>query len=249
MPERIETASSARDTVYAAERQHIEAFRFDTAVADVFADMIARSVPGYALTLQMIAVLARRFARPDTHCYDLGCALGASTLAIARHVPAGCRVIGIDNSPQMVERARTLIAAEATKAAIEIRCADVRETALETASLVTLNFTLQFVPPAERGALLSRIAAALRPGGFLVLSEKIAADDPHEQELLVTLHHDFKQMQGYSALEIAQKRSALENVMIPETVAVHRARLLGAGFSRVSIWLQCLNFVSLLAEK
>lgn len=250
MPEQPANPSpSARDRVYATQRAHVGDFRFDAGVAEVFADMIARSVPGYALTLQMIAVLTRRFARPGTHCHDLGCALGASTLAIARHAPAGCRVIGVDNSAEMVERARAIIATDEACARIEIHCADVREVALESASLITLNFTLQFVPPDERASLLARIAAALLPGAALVLSEKIAFGDPQEQELLGTLHHDFKQLQGYSALEIAQKRTALENVMIPETLATHRQRLLDAGFGRVSVWMQCLNFASLLAVK
>lgn len=250
MPDRpASNVPSARDAVYAEQRERIDAFRFDAAVADVFADMIARSVPGYALTLQMIAVVASRFARPGTHCYDLGCSLGASTLAIRHHVPHDCVVIGVDNSPPMVERARAIAAADRAAAAIEIRCEDVCAVALRNASLVTLNFTLQFVPPPARPLLLARIATALHSGGCLMLSEKIAFDDPAEQELLGALHHDFKQLQGYSALEIAQKRAALENVLIPETLAAHRERLLDAGFRRVTLWLQCLNFVSLLAEK
>ncbi len=239
----------ARDAVYAEAREQIAAFRFDAAVAEVFADMIARSVPGYALTLQLIAVAARRFAQPGSRCYDLGCSLGASTLAIRQNAPAGCRVIGIDNSADMVERCRAIVATDTSPVPVEIRCEDVCETALGDASLVTLNFTLQFIPPAGRAALLARIATGMRPGGCLVLSEKLAFDDPAEQELLQALHHDFKQLQGYSALEVAQKRAAIENVLIPETLATHRHRLLAAGFRRVTLGLQCLNFASLLAER
>jgi tRNA (cmo5U34)-methyltransferase len=89
----------------------------------------------------------------------------------------------------------------------------------------------------------------MRPGGCLILSEKLAFDDPEEQQLLHTLHHGFKQLQGYSALEVAQKRAAIENVLIPESLETHRRRLLAAGFRRVTVWLQCLNFLSLLAQK
>jgi tRNA (cmo5U34)-methyltransferase len=239
----------ARDAVYAEAREQIAAFRFDAAVAEVFADMIARSVPGYALTLQMIAVAARQFAQPGTRCYDLGCSLGAATLAMRQNVPAGCRVIGIDNSAEMVERCRAIVATDTSPAPVEIRCEDVCEAELGDASLVTMNFTLQFVPPAGRDALLARIASGMRPGGCLILSEKLAFDDPEEQQLLHTLHHGFKQLQGYSALEVAQKRAAIENVLIPETLETHRRRLLAAGFRRVTVWLQCLNFLSLLAQK
>ena len=249
MSEHRVPARGARDAVYAEAREQIAAFRFDAAVAEVFADMIARSVPGYALTLQLIAVAARRFALPGSRCYDLGCSLGASTLAIRQNAPPDCRVIGVDNSPDMVARCRAIVATDASPAPVEIRCEDVRDTVLHDASLVTMNFTLQFVPPDARDALLARIAAAMRPGGCLVLSEKVAFDDPAEQELLYTLHHGFKQLQGYSALEVAQKRAAIENVLIPETLETHRRRLRAAGFRRVTVWLQCLNFLSLLAEK
>jgi len=249
MTQRNPPERGERDAVYADPRERLDAFRFDAAVARVFADMIARSVPGYALTLQMIAVAAHRFARAGTCCYDLGCSLGASTLAIAHHAPPGGRIVGVDNSPDMVARCREMLALEAPGAPVEIRCEDVCATALDDASLVVMNFTLQFVPPPARDALLARVAAALRPGGCLVLSEKVAFADPAEQQLLRSLHEDFKQLQGYSRLEIAQKRAALESVLIPETVEVHSRRLLAAGFGRVTLWLQCLNFVSLLAQK
>ncbi len=236
-----------RDALYAAPLATQLPFRFDAAVADVFQDMISRSVPGYGLTLQMLAVAARRFAQPGSACVDLGCSLAASTLAMRHHVPAGVHLLGVDNSQAMIERARALVARDSAQAPVELRCADILDVELPRASLAALNFTLQFVPLAERAGLLSRIAAALLPGGALVLSEKLAFEDPAEQELLGELHHGFKAQQGYSALEIAQKRNAIENVLVPETLQMHRQRLHEAGFRRVTVWLQCLNFVSLLA--
>jgi tRNA (cmo5U34)-methyltransferase len=245
----MEHCDNGPDTVYSEPRKRIEGFRFDAQVASVFSDMIQRSVPGYALTLQMIAVATRQFARDGSHCYDLGCSLGASTLSIRHHAPAQCRVIGVDNSADMVQRCAAIIAADTAAPQVEIRCEDLLATELSNASLVTMNFTLQFVPREARGQLLRRIADALNPGGCLVLSEKIAFEDAAEQQLLQELHHGFKQLQGYSQLEIAQKRAALENVLVPETLQQHRQRLLAAGFSRVTVWLQCLNFISLLAQK
>jgi len=238
-----------KDAIYATPRERIEAFRFDDSVASVFPDMIARSVPGYGLTLEMIAVAARRYALPDSNCYDLGCSLGASTLQIRHNAPPGCRVIGVDNAPAMAERCRTLVTADACDIPVEIRCEDILDTSIERASLVALNFTLQFVALGKRLAMLERINRAMLDGGCLILSEKIAFDDPHEQKLLQELHHAYKQLHGYSALEVAQKRSALENVLIPETLDAHRERLRAAGFERVTVWMQCLNFISLLAQK
>ena len=113
--------------------------------------------------------------------------------------------------------------------------------------MVVLNFTLQFVAPAKRLELLRGIAAGLKPGGVLLLSEKIRFGDPDEQDLQTAWHHDFKRAQGYSDLEIARKRDALENVMKPDLMAQHRERLLQAGFSRVYQWFQGFNFVSMIA--
>lgn len=240
-------AQGERDAIYATPLEDLLPFRFDASVADVFQDMISRSVPGYGLTLQMLAVAAGRFARPGSACVDLGCSLAASTLAMRHHVPPGVTLLGIDSSAAMIERARELVRADGATAPVELRCADILDAPLPAASLVALNFTLQFIPLAARAGLLARIGRALLPGGALVLSEKIAFADPAEQALLAELHHDFKAQQGYSTLEIAQKRSALENVLVPETLEVHRQRLHDAGFSRVTVWLQCLNFSSLLA--
>ena len=117
------------------------------------------------------------------------------------------------------------------------------------ASVVVFNFTLQFIPPAQRDALLARIGSAMRPGGVLVLSEKIRFEDEHLQALNTDLHHAFKRANGYSDLEISQKRSALENVLVPETIATHQQRLRNAGFTSVDVWFQCFNFASLVAIK
>jgi cbb3-type cytochrome oxidase maturation protein len=115
--------------------------------------------------------------------------------------------------------------------------------------LCLLDFTLQFIPPEQRLELIQRIHAGLRPDGILILSEKIAFSEPWRQHFHEELHHDFKRANGYSDLEISQKRSALEKVLIPETLACHQERLRAAGFSSSELWFQCFNFVSLVAIK
>ena len=115
--------------------------------------------------------------------------------------------------------------------------------------MVVLNFTLQFIEPAERITLLRRIYAGLRPGGILILSEKFRFDDAEVSDLLVELHLDFKRANGYSELEISQKRTLLENVLRADTVASHKARLHQAGFTHADLWFQCFNFGSLVAIK
>ncbi|MCB1692386.1 MAG: carboxy-S-adenosyl-L-methionine synthase CmoA [Pseudomonadales bacterium] len=235
-----------KDTVYAAPRR-IEAFEFDERVADVFENMIRRSVPGYALVLELLGVITEQYGRPRTNCYDLGCSLGASTLVMRRHLPASCRVIGVDNSPAMADRCRANVARDHSAADVEIRCEAMQDTTIDNASVVAMNFTLQFIPPAERYDMLARIARGMVPGGALVLSEKVCFDDNETQHAMTDLHHRFKRHQGYSDLEIAQKRAALENVLVPETAAAHIDRLHAAGFSEVHEIERCLSFSSFLA--
>jgi tRNA (cmo5U34)-methyltransferase len=239
------------DAIYASPLQTIIDFQFDERVVAVFPDMIQRSVPGYGMIISNIGILAAKYAQVGSHCYDLGCSLGAASLAMRQRITTpDCDIIAVDNSPAMLERARELLALDSGPAIpVTMLCSDIQDVTIENASVVVLNFTLQFIPPPERQALLQRIYAGLNPGGILILSEKIAFSDPERQQFHVELHHDFKRANGYSDLEISQKRSALEKVMIPETLAAHHKRLKTAGFSCSDLWLQCFNFASLVAIK
>ena len=239
---------SETDTVYSRAGTNTEPFSFNDAVARVFPDMIRRSVPGYTTIVPMIGLIAARFARPGTVCYDLGCSLGAVTLAMRHSIPhTDGRIIAVDNAESMIERCQHYIALDDGQLPVALQCADIRSIDYQPASVVALNFTLQFLPPGDRDALLSRLCRALTPGGALVLSEKVAFDDPAEQALLEDLHLDFKRAQGYSEMEISRKRNALEEVLVPESVAAHRRRLEKAGFKQVTLWHQSLNFVSIIA--
>lgn len=241
---------SQTDTLFANPLSHLGDFCFDQAVVDVFPDMINRSVPGYATILRMIGQIAEGYARPNTLCYDLGCSLGAATLAMRHRInSSGTQIVAVDNSLAMVEKARQVIAADAGEVPVSLQHANLQDVPIKNASVVVLNFTLQFIPVAERLGILQRIAAGLVPGGVLILSEKLAFEDAEHQELMTQLHHNFKRANGYSDLEIAQKRTALEHVLIPETYATHKQRLTDAGFRSTDLWFQCFNFASMLAFK
>ncbi|PLR37414.1 carboxy-S-adenosyl-L-methionine synthase CmoA [Chimaeribacter californicus] len=239
-----------RDTLFSAPIAKLGDWTFDERVAEVFPDMIQRSVPGYSNIISMIGMLAGRFVRPGSQVYDLGCSLGAATLSMRRNIEVpGCRIIAVDNSPAMVERCRRHIDAFRADTPVEVIEADIRDIPIENASLVVLNFTLQFLKPNDRQQLLDTICRGLRPGGALVLSEKFSFEDGDIGELLFNMHHDFKRANGYSELEISQKRSMLEDVMLTDSVETHKARLRQAGFAHVETWFQCFNFGSLLALK
>ncbi|MCO7226936.1 carboxy-S-adenosyl-L-methionine synthase CmoA [Pleionea sp. CnH1-48] len=240
---------TSTDNIYQSP-QPASPFKFDARVAAVFPDMIQRSVPGYDTIIEGIQSLSQRFVKANTHCYDLGCSLGAASLAMSRGIQAdGCKVIGVDNSPSMIERSQLFIDAYRHHTPVELVCGDLQEIPLTNASMVVLNFTLQFISVDNRDAIIKKIVDGLNPGGVLILSEKIKASDDAIDNTLIDLHHDFKRANGYSELEISQKRNALENVLLPETIETHSERLLGMGFKSVDVWFKHFNFCSMMAFK
>lgn len=238
------------DNIYANPLANVDAFCFDEKVVGVFPDMIKRSVPGYATIISMIGTLAERYVSSSSRCYDLGCSLGAATLAMRHRIQAAdTQIIGVDNSAAMVERCQMVMDADSGEIPVLLLCDDLQNVELYDASVVVLNFTLQFIPVEQRESILSKIYQGLKPGGVLILSEKVTfGDEPHD-ELMIELYHDFKRANGYSDLEIAQKRTALENVLIPETLDGHRQRLKRVGFQSCDVWFQCFNFASMIAIK
>ncbi|MCH9697222.1 MAG: carboxy-S-adenosyl-L-methionine synthase CmoA [Gammaproteobacteria bacterium] len=244
------TTKPAHDDLFATAHSSISDFVFDEKVALVFADMIKRSVPGYSTLLTGIASIAHQYAQANTNCYDLGCSTGASTLAVSSAIPdTGCKMIAVDNSSAMIQRCHEYLNQAKLELSPDIICADVRDIKIENASVVVMNLTLQFVPIADRQDCIDAIYNGLLPGGILILSEKINFTEARENQWQQTVHHTFKQLHGYSDLEISQKRTALEKVLIPETLKTHQQRLAKTGFKFVTTWFQCFNFISMIAIK
>lgn len=241
--------TTGRDDIY-RDADGGEPFEFSERVVRVFPDMIERSVPGYRLLLDYAPIVVRRAVRPNTRIYDLGCSLGAATLAARRAVQVdGVAIVAVDDSLPMVERCRERVAADNSRVPVDVVHADIRDVSIDNASVVLLLFTLQFLPVAARDELIARIRAGLVDGGVLLLAEKLAFASPRRQQWMDDHHADFKRAQGYSDLEIARKRQALENVLVPETREAHHARLERAGFSEVYDWFQAFNFGCIAAVR
>ena len=154
------------DQIFAAPIARLGDFCFDEQVVDVFPDMIQRSVPGYSNIISAIGMMAARYAQPQSRLYDLGCSLGAATQAMRRHVTQpGCQITAVDLSHPMIERARAHLSGFKSEVPVELVEADICDIPIENASVVVLNFTLQFVAPEKRAALIARIFDGLRPGG------------------------------------------------------------------------------------
>ena len=242
--------SLQHDNLFASPLGKVPGFAFDQAVVDVFPDMIQRSVPGYQTIINLCGELAARFVQDDSNCYDLGCSLGASTLALRKQITQrGVKIVAVDNSAAMLERCATVLHEDTATTPVELVEADICDIEISNAALVVMNFTLQFIATEKRQALLEKIYAGLNPGGCLVISEKLLFEPESLNQLLSELHHQFKRAQGYSDLEISQKRDSLENVLIPETLETHIKRIRACGFNSASPWFQCFNFASLVAIK
>lgn len=242
---------SQKDTLFdSAEGISAGSFQFNESVVRVFPDMIERSVPGYKMLLDITPILVRNAVQPNSYVYDLGCSLGAATLAARRAIQVpNVKIIGIDNSKDMVARCQQIIAQDNSTVPVEIVEGDVAAFDYDQASLFLMYFTLQFIPLKDRIALLQRVYDALKPGGVLLLAEKLCFETPEVQTWMDEHHLDFKRAQGYSDLEIANKRQAIENVLVPQTADSHRKALTEVGFTHTPIWFQCFNFVCFAAIK
>lgn len=236
------------DTISAAKLDKVEDFKFDAKVAGVFGNMIRRSVPGYELVTAMTAVFATGFFQPQTCIYDLGCSLGETSRAIAEAMQQQTPIIhAVDSSPDMTAKCRENLACFHN---VQVTTADVCQMNLEPASIIVCNYLIQFIPEMERDNLFKKIFDALVPGGLLLVSDKINADNQENNPKFVRIYHLWKQIYGnYSPLEIKQKREALEAVQRPESKLSLFKRLENAGFSTPELWFQSLNFASIAAFK
>ncbi|CAH9057071.1 Carboxy-S-adenosyl-L-methionine synthase [Pseudoalteromonas holothuriae] len=240
---------TGKDGIYATEQQ-VKDFSFDANVVEVFPDMIQRSVPGYATIVSTMGKLAGQFAQSNSKLYDLGCSLGAVTLSMRRNIAKeNCQIIAVDNSQAMVERCKMHLGGFKSDVPVDVQLGDITDLTINDASVVAMNFTLQFIPQDQRLAVLTNIYNGLKPGGVILLSEKIIGESDQQDNLLIDLHHDFKRHNGYSELEISQKRTAIENVMRPDSLSTHLARLNEIGFTQTQVWYQCFNFCSMVAIK
>lgn len=239
-----------KDTLFANPAAPPEDFQFSPKVAEVFDDMLARSVPFYQEIIAMAASLLSTFVGPREVIYDLGCSTGATVIELARRLPErDLRFVGVDSSAAMVEKAR--LKAEIYSKSEQLRFveADILTVPLAEPGAIILNYTLQFLRPLQRPDFLRRLHAALKPGGILLVCEKTISPTPLFNRAFIGCYLDFKRRHGYSEIEIAKKREALENVLVPFSVAENVALFRQAGFAQVEQFFQWFNFSGFMARK
>jgi tRNA (cmo5U34)-methyltransferase len=240
-----------KDNIFRQEGR-VEDFKFNEEVVNVFDDMVVRSVPFYEELQRMLGEIAKGYCKPNTRIYDFGCSTGTTLMSLMHEVDdASVSFVGIDNSKFMLEKAKANVQKYKKKSEVSFIEADLNKVdmPIEDASVVIMNWTLQFVRPIYRAALLKHIYDGMAPGGVLLICEKILLDDSNLNRLYIDLYYAFKRRNGYSELEIAQKREALENILMPCTVKENVELLKGAGFGYVDTFFRWYNWAGIISLK
>lgn len=239
-----------KDQLFAERNREIDAFDFGEQTAEVFDDMLERSIPMYRELQRMTGELANEFAMTGTNVYDLGCSTGGTLQTLCSSVEREVRFVGVDFSKPMLDKAQENFKRLDIRRDYRFEQADLNEAVrIENASVVILNLTLQFIRPLYRDRLISHIASGLVDNGCLILVEKVLSNDSLFNRAFVKLYYDMKKRNGYSELEIAQKREALENVLIPYRVDENIELLRKNGFGHTDIFFKWYNFCGILGIK
>jgi tRNA (cmo5U34)-methyltransferase len=247
-----QTAVAKRDRIFSELRERIGDFHFGRETAAVFDDMLNRSVPFYGEIQRMTGELVADFAAPNSNIYDLGCSTCNTFWAAAHFVtPAsGVRFIGIDSSPEMLDKARAKLIEEKFPFEFELRRGDLNEgMSFENASVIILTLTLQFVRPLNRERLIRSIYKGLNDNGCLILVEKVLGEESLFNRLFIQHYYEMKRRNGYSEMEIMQKREALENVLVPYRLEENKQLLHEAGFAKFDTFFKWYNFSGMIAVK
>jgi len=241
---------SDKDHVFKEEIKIATDFKFGSTVASVFDDMVSRSVPYYGEMQRMMAELAADYAKPGTDVYDLGCATGTTLIGMNTTVAEGIRFIGIDDSPEMLDKCRIKLQEAGLTRPYDLRMADLNgDVDISNASVVALCLTLQFVRPIYREKLLKSVFDGLQSGGVLILVEKILAEDSVFNREFIKHYYNYKRRNHYSDMEISQKREALENILIPYKLSENITLLRDIGFEHCEVFFKWYNFSGLIARK
>ena len=219
-------------------------FSFNQEVTEVFEDMIDRSVPGYTTSLNIIQQQTKQFFKEETNIYDLGCSLGASTIALLNAVHGNSKIIAIDSSESMIKACQNRFKEQIKADQINFLKEDILDSEIKNASVVVINFALQFLKIGDRSELFRKIYKGLVPGGILILSEKVHFNSQGKTEEMSDIYHSFKSINGYSELEISSKRDSLEGVLVTETEDQHLAREKDSGFINPDKLMSNLNFLT-----
>ncbi len=239
-----------KDQVFAGKKLKAQPFEFNKEVARVFDDMLNRSVPFYKESIRLQSQLAAKFYQPGSRIYDLGCSHGnLGIMVLEQFKERPFKMVAVDSSKPMIEKYSKRLEKYDNTSRIDLVCGFLEDMQIKDASVVLINLTLQFLDKGKRDDLIKKIYQGMNPDSILVLTEKIVHASKELNALQIQFYTAFKLENGYSELEISQKRDALEKVLVPDTIETHEKRILRAGFAKFDIWLKWFNFASMIAIK
>ncbi len=221
-------------------------FEFDEEVANVFDDMLNRSVPFYKENLNLELDVLKNFLTPNDKVVDLGSSTGTFLIELDKKTD-NLELIGIDNSPAMIKKAN--LKAKAFGSSAKFIQADFLNYDFSNSKAIVANYTVQFIRPLKREKLIKKIYKSLLNEGIFLMSEKLVSENKKLNKIMIDLYYEFKKEMGYSEYEISQKREALENVLIPYTMQENIEMLRNSGFKNVEVIFRWNNFATFIAFK
>jgi|TARA_B100001059_G_scaffold64836_1_gene60980 tRNA (cmo5U34)-methyltransferase len=235
-----------KDKLYKKKFPHNHKFTFNNEVANVFEDMVNRSVPGYDFLVDNIGVLSKNFYQANTNIFDLGSSLCSCSLSALEKIDHfNGKIFAVDSSKAMIDICKKNINREE----IKFINSDVCEIDINNASIVILNLTLQFIDIKKRENLLKKLFLQLNKNGVIIITEKITLEKESDDIFFKKFHDFYKENNGYTKEEIDRKKIALEKTMIIESEQIHENRFLNIGCENFYKWFQCYNFVSWILIK
>lgn len=238
------------DDIFRGDQSRASDFVFDQQVVNVFDDMVARSIPFYAEQQKLIQTIVSRFSNQG-RIVDLGCSTGTTLLNLASVTDAP--LSGYDNSQAMLDQAQSNASQHRVGDRIDFRNADLNgdlsDVDLNNTDVTLMCWTLQFIRPLRRDALIREIYRQLNDGGALIVTDRVLTNDTSMNRYFLDFYYDHKRANGYSNEEIINKREALENVLVPYRVDENIELFRRNGFEIVETFFQWFNFAGFLCIK
>jgi demethylmenaquinone methyltransferase/2-methoxy-6-polyprenyl-1,4-benzoquinol methylase len=114
-------------------------------------------------------LVSRIGSRPGETVLDVATGTAAVAIELARR--HGCRVIGVDQSPEMLAAGRTRVSAAGLHSQVELREARAEELPFQDGEFDALTFTYLLRYVDDPAATLAELARVVRPGGQIAMLE------------------------------------------------------------------------------
>jgi len=222
-------------------------WRFDEDIASNFVDHIQRSIPFYNELQDDVVKILNNVLTDNSIVIDIGGATGETISRINENMPQKCiKYFYIDNSSAMLKKAKDNLK---DVNYVTYFSSNIETLQLPKSDAIIMLYTMQFVPFAHRLPTLKKIYDSLKPGGILILSEKVSCKFKNVEMLFCDLLHNIKINNGFTESEIHHKQLQLQNVLMPLSTDEYLTMLQQIGFNEFDIFFKSNSFVGFIAFK